>query len=114
MNANATLLSELSSRVESLRIGDERRIEPRVVTNIPAKVKGLNPLTSVGPSHPATVIEVSQRGLGLLVDSEHLPGASVQVFVAKEFFVGKVLHCTPLGERFIIGIELKNGIMTAS
>ena len=92
-------------------VGADRRIEPRVAANISARIKGLNPLTSTGPSHPATLVEVSQRGLGIRVDREFLPGASVQVLVGKEAFVGKVLHCSRSGNEFVIGLVLRAGIL---
>jgi PilZ domain len=107
MRDNANLIRDLSNRVQS----SDRRIEPRVESDIPAKVKGLYPLTSTGPSHIATLVEISQRGMSLRVDQEFLPGASVQVFVSHEVFVGRVLHCTPAQNgQFTIGLELRGGI----
>jgi hypothetical protein len=71
-------------------------------------------LTSNGPSHPAVIVDVSQRGLALRVDREYLPGASVQVFVGQEVFVGKVQHSAPSGSgEFIVGITFRTDILAA-
>ena len=93
------------------QIGSNSRIEQRVVVNIQGKMKSLDPITSTGPSHPVTVVEISQRGLGVQADREYWPGSSVQVLVLKEAFVGKVLRCSRSGPEFTIAIQLRDGIL---
>ncbi len=92
----------------------ERRGEVRFVLNIPAKVKGLNPVTSIGPSLPATIVEGSRHGHRIRLDREYLPGASIQVLVSKKAFVGKVRHCFRSGIEFMVGVQLFDGIPSAA
>ena len=102
--------------VDSSRLGDrfvERRREPRSLVNIPARVKGLNPLTSIGPSTPATVVDISHHGLRLCLDREFLPGASLQLVVSKHVVLATVRHCFRSGSKFMVGVELK-GLIGAS
>jgi hypothetical protein len=112
MHANP-VINKLSNCREG-QLGSDSRIEQRVVVNIAGKMKSLDPVTSTGPSHPVTVVEISQRGLGVQADREYLPGSSVQVLVLKEAFVGKVLRCFRSGPEFTIAIQLRDGILDES
>jgi hypothetical protein len=59
----------------------ERRVEPRVSVDVPARMKSLSPLTSTGPSIRVRVVEISHSGMKVLVAREFQPGALVQIMV---------------------------------
>ena len=85
----------------------ERRRESRFRVNIPAKIKGLEPVTSLGPSTAATVVDLSRGGLKLLVDREYLPKSCVQVFAFHEILLGQVTHCSQYGAQFEVAVKLR-------
>jgi len=87
-------------------IGGRRR-ESRFRVNIPAKIKGLEPVTSLGPSTPATVVDLSRAGLKLLVDREYLPKSCVQIFAFHEILLGQVTHCSRYGSQFEVAVKLR-------
>ena len=61
--------------------GTERRSEPRMVVDKPARMKSLSPLMSTGPSIRARIVEVSHSGMTLRMNCEFQLGELVQVIV---------------------------------
>ena len=90
----------------------ERRGEPRFAVSIPAKVKSLDPVTSIGPSTSATVVEISRNGLRLRAPRTLLPGTVVQIMASKKILLGKVKHCRPSGEDFLVGVRLTESLLS--
>jgi len=82
-----------------------RRKEPRDAVNVRARLKSLDPVTSIGPSTVVQVIEISRHGLKLLVHRLILPNSLVQVTMFNEVITGKVRHSTPVADGFHIGID---------
>jgi hypothetical protein len=85
----------------------ERRRESRFRVNIPAKIKGLEPVTSLGPSTAATVVDLSRGGLKLLAGRAYLPKSCVQVFAFHEILLGQVTHCSRYGAQFEVAVKLR-------
>jgi hypothetical protein len=87
--------------------GRERRSEVRVADDIPARVKVLDPLTSLGPAVHARVVDASFGGLGLRVSKPVFPGSVVQIRFRDQIVLGEVRYCLPSGSDFIIGIRFR-------
>jgi len=88
----------------------ERRTEVRVAVNSPARIKGLDPLTSIGPSTTGQVLDASENGLKLKVARAFFPGAVVQVRFQDRIVLGTVRYCVPSGDEFHIGVQLKEDL----
>jgi hypothetical protein len=100
-----TLASQTSSAI-ALQFGIERRSEPRIPVDIRARVKSLDPVTSIGPSTEARIVEISRRGLKLRVRRPIMIGASVQILAERKIFLAKVRSCSSVDEDFYIGVRL--------
>jgi hypothetical protein len=103
-------------RVDSLSelySGTERRAEPRVLVNKPARIKSLSPLMSTGPSIRGTIIEISHSGMRVRMSREFQLGELVQVIVPDTFYLGTVRHCRKVGGEFEAGIKLTERIPSA-
>jgi hypothetical protein len=87
--------------------GAERRIEIRIATDGPARVKVLDPLISLGPSFQASLVDTSDKGLKLQVPRSILPGSVVQIRLQDRIVLGEVRYCNPSGSEFHIGLRLK-------
>jgi hypothetical protein len=83
----------------------DRRREPRDEANIRARLKSLDPVTSIGPSTVVQVVEISRRGLRIFVTRPYLPNSLVQLTMFHEVINGKVRHCTAVHGGFHVGIE---------
>jgi hypothetical protein len=79
---------------------EERRSEPRTQTNLPARLKVVDPLTSSGPS-------ISVRVLGLKVPHCIYTGALVQVHLMDRVFFAEVRYCISVETEFQIGVRVK-------
>lgn len=90
--------------------GPERRREPRVPVDVEARLKCLNPLTSVGPSIRARVVEISRSGMKLRANRELQPGAVVQIIVGKTFYLATARHSRRAGDTFETGVQLTERI----
>jgi hypothetical protein len=88
----------------------ERRSEERVTVDSPARVKALDPLTSIGPSSNGQVLNTSSRGLRLRVPRPFFPGAVVQVRFQDRIVLGTVKYCIPSENEFQIGVHLKEDL----
>jgi hypothetical protein len=92
------------------RPATERRCEIRVETESPARIKALDPLTSIGPSSNGLVLNTSSKGLKLKAPRAFFPGAVVQIRFQDRSVLGKVKYCNPSGDEFDIGVELKEDL----
>ena len=86
--------------------GEERRSEPRVAEDSPARVKVLNPLSSTAPSGRAWLLNSSAKGVKLRVPKFISPGATVQVRWLDKFGMGRVRYCLAAETEFHIGVLL--------
>jgi hypothetical protein len=86
---------------------EERRSEPRTQTNLPARLKVVDPLTSSGPSISVRVMDVSASGLGLKVPHCIYTGALVQVHLMDRVFFAEVRYCISAETEFQIGVRVK-------
>jgi c-di-GMP-binding flagellar brake protein YcgR len=91
----------------------ERRTNPRVKIDVPARLKCLNPLTSIGPSIKARVTEISRGGMKIRANREFQTGGVVQVIVKDTFYMGTVRHCQRVEEGFETGLNLTESIRSS-
>jgi hypothetical protein len=71
---------------------------------IPARVKVVDPLLTMGPSSPAHVLRVWGTGLSLRVHCAILRGSTVQVRTSDRILFGRVQFCLPSGTEFEISV----------
>jgi hypothetical protein len=88
----------------------ERRTDPRVPVDVRTRMKSLSPLTSMGPSTRARIVEISRSGMKIRVSREFQPGSQVQIIVGNTFYFGTVRHSCDLGGEFEAGINLTERI----
>jgi hypothetical protein len=74
--------------------------------NIRARLKSLDPVTSIGPSTSACVVEVSHHGLKVRVARNFMRGASVHIMAEQKIFLGRVRYCLAEADDFLLGIQL--------
>jgi len=72
-----------------------------------ARLKVLDPITSLGPSGPAQLPATSSTGLHLRVPQIVFVGAMVQVRSSSGTVFGRVRYCFPGGAGFQIGVKLR-------
>ena len=101
---------QLEEVFPALFVGDERRGEPRVVVDVPARMKCLSPLMSTGPSIRARIVELSHLGMKLSMNREFQLGELVEVIVPEMFYLGIVRHCRRIDTEFEAGIKLRERI----
>jgi hypothetical protein len=85
----------------------EQRREVRVTLDSPARIKALDPLTSLGPSATGQILNTSISGLKLKVPRAFVPGAVVQIRFQGQIVLGTVRYCIPLENEFFVGVHLK-------
>lgn len=107
-----TTLRELASGTRELPM--ERRSAVRTKAQGRARIKGLDPLTSIGPSADAQILDTSSKGLKLRAPRRFLPGSIVQIRSHDGVFLGKVKYCNPAGAEFDIGVYLNEDLLTDS
>ena len=83
----------------------DRRTEPRDEVSVRARLKSLDPVTSIGPSTVVEIVEISRHGLKIFVTRPYIPGFLVQLTMFHEVLTGKVRHCTAVRGGFHVGIE---------
>lgn len=83
----------------------ERRRETRSKVKVRAKLKSLDPVTSLGPSTVVEVIETSRHGLKVFATRAYLPNSQVLVTMFPEIISGTVRHCAAVDGGFHVGIE---------
>jgi hypothetical protein len=84
----------------------ERRREPRTRVDIPARLKSVDPVTSIGPSTVVRIVELSRNGLKIRVAHSFLPKTLVQVIASNQIMMAQVRHSTPVEGGFDIGVQL--------
>lgn len=72
---------------------------------IPARVKVIDPLDTMGPSSPAHVLRVWDTGLSIKVHCAILRGSLVQVRTNDNIRLGRVQLCLPSGTEFEISVR---------
>ncbi|MGA3188786.1 MAG: PilZ domain-containing protein [Bryobacteraceae bacterium] len=85
--------------------GAEGRAEPRVAVDFPARLKLLDPVTSVGPPHDVRVIEISRTGLKVHTSRLLLPKTLVQVRFNGKAVLGEVRYCMKVESEYHAGIK---------
>jgi hypothetical protein len=76
-------------------------------SNSAARIKILNPLTSIGPSAPAHLLNASPQSLHVRVSRLMVVGARVHVRSPLGQGFGSVRYCIPAGSEFQIGVRLE-------
>jgi hypothetical protein len=79
---------------------------PGTPTISAARIKVLDPITSVGPSGPAHLLNSSQQSLHIRVPRSIFVGSFVQVRSSGGIAFGQVRYCIPAGWEFQIGVKL--------
>jgi len=82
------------------------RVEARKPVNCQAKIKALEPLTSVGPPSDANLIEYSEHGVKVRTHRGMTIGTLVQLQVERSFSLWKVRHCMRDGDDYLLGLEM--------
>jgi hypothetical protein len=77
--------------------------------NNSTRIKILDPITSIGPSAPAHLLNASRQALHLRVSRLMLVGARVHVRSPLGQGFGSVRYCIPAGPEFQIGVRLETG-----
>ena len=80
---------------------------PQVNANAGARIKVLDPITSLGPSGPAYLLNASPRSLHVRVTRSIFIGALVHVRSSVGLAFGHVRYCIPAGSEFQIGVKLE-------
>jgi len=73
----------------------------------PARIKVVDPITSLGASAPAELLAISSSGVHARVSSCMFVGAVVQVRSSALSAFGRVRYCVPAGSGFQIGVKLQ-------
>src|SRR5215475_5706533 len=72
----------------------------------PARLKVLNPLTSVGPSMHAEICSMSETGMVVRVPRGILVGSTVRVRMGENVAFGEVRSSNAIDSQFEIGVEV--------
>ena len=72
-----------------------------------ARIKVLDPLTSMGPSMEAELLSSSDSDLQLKVPRWIIPGSAVQVLTSKGVVFGRVWSSTEAGSGFEVDIAVE-------
>jgi hypothetical protein len=88
------------------RPGARKRREPRFVTDDPAFIHSLNPLTL--DITPVQVLDVSRQGLKLRIGRQFLTGSEIQVKLKDLFVLGEIRYCVRVGSFFLAGILVED------
>jgi anti-sigma factor ChrR (cupin superfamily) len=86
--------------------GPERRAEPRIPVNFEGRLKLLDPVTSIGPPHPVTVVEISRNGLKVVTPRYLIPRTLVQIRFSGRAVLGEVRYCLKTESGFQAGLKL--------
>jgi PilZ domain len=104
----------LSAEIQSAAYGRaDRRKHPRVPVDVPARVKLLEPLETMGPSKPARVIEISRSGMKIRAKHDFMIGAVIQIIVKETFYLGTVRHTRQTDDGFDVGVRLNEAIRSS-
>jgi hypothetical protein len=86
---------------------EETAGNPQVNSNAGARIKVLDPITSLGPSGPAHLLNASSACLHVRVTKSIFIGALVHVRSSVGLAFGHVRYCIPAGPEFQIGVKLE-------
>lgn len=86
------------------------QVSPSSMIGHVAKVKALEPLTSTCAPSLAEVTEYSEKRIMLRASRYMAVGTIVQLHLAGEFLLWKVLCCIPKGNCFYLGLELVDAV----
>ena len=84
--------------------GAEQRKQLRVATDDAAVLTVLKPERS--PRLKMRILDASKDGLKLLLPSELMRGALVQLHVRDRFIMAEVRYCRPAGKAFHVGVQI--------
>lgn len=106
-------LSNVPADIEHVRrfgaeLREDRRKEPRLEEDTPARLKILHPLISMGPSIHARILNRSASGVKLRVPHSVFVGALVLVRLPDGIVFGKVRYCISAGAEYQVGVYLKD------
>ena len=85
--------------------GTERRGDPRIPVSFPARLKLLDPVTSVGPPHSVHVIEISRNGLKIRTPRFLIPKTLVQIRFNSKTVLGEVRYCDKSESEYHAGLQ---------
>jgi hypothetical protein len=54
----------------------------------------------------ASVKDASPRGIGVITEEALRSGAAVKIEIGDSIFLGEIMYCRPMDQRFFAGIEL--------
>jgi hypothetical protein len=86
--------------------GAEKRRERRFVTNDPAFLHSLDPLTL--NITPVQVLDVSKQGLKVRTGQHIRTGSEIQVKLKDLFVLGVIRYCVQVGSFFLAGILVED------
>jgi hypothetical protein len=86
---------------------EEAAGNPQINSNAAARIKILDPVTSLGPSGPAHLLNASAQSLHIRVPRSVFIGALVHVRSSIGLAFGHVRYCIPAGSEFQIGVKLE-------
>lgn len=86
----------------------DRRAEPRNPVN---QSGWLSKAPGLAPRVRMHILNMSRNGMRIVLDDAMEPGATVEVETADALFLGEVVYCEPLGNGFVMGVEVKHALM---
>jgi hypothetical protein len=97
--------SGLDSQNELISAGTREK-PSHSASGVRARVKVLNPMTSIGPSMEAELLSCTDSDLQIRVPRMILDGSAVQVLTPKGVVFGKVWLSLPVGKGFEIEVAV--------
>jgi hypothetical protein len=90
---------------------EERRRQFRLPAEqtVQLTVLGMTDISVIGK-----VVDVSSRGVGLLVPCTIEPGSKIQVGLGDSALFGEVRYCQAEGQEFALGVQLEKPINSVS
>ena len=89
----------------------EKRRDTRYPVGQPVEVAILSGAPS---THPAVVIDGSGSGIALEMPVPASPGAALKIAWEDTALLGEAIHCSPRGDRFLVGVLLEAKISQLS
>lgn len=106
----ASNIPPVGSRLETTQSNKppntEKRREPRFVTDDPALLHSLNPLTL--DLTPIQVLDISRQGLKLRIGRQIRTGSEIQVKLKDLFVLGEIRYCVQVGSFFVAGMLVED------
>jgi hypothetical protein len=88
------------------RISTEPESPSSRTVDIAARLKSLDPVTSIGPSTPVRIVEIVTGALKLRVGHSYVPHAVVQIIAGHRVMMGEVRCCEPSTDGFQLEVTL--------